>query len=104
MFYFYLLLQVAPAWEDEHPRTHGGGGLLKVPPQAVVGATDNEADQGESSQKKKKKKKKKKSAESGGQPQGSAKRTKKPIEFNLGTMLQTISVRLILDNPLLQNN
>ena len=86
-------MQVTRAWENEHPTARGG--LLKVPPQATLEEAENEAD--ESSQKKKKKKKKKKKTTGSGeqsQESGSAKRTQKPIEFDLGVMLQTISVRI----------
>ena len=57
---------------------------------------ENDTDaKGEKQKKKKKKKKKKKSTEAGDQAQQNAspKRTEKPIQFDLGIMLQTISVR-----------
>ncbi|KAJ7394141.1 Selenocysteine insertion sequence-binding protein 2 [Desmophyllum pertusum] len=79
---------VSPAWENEHPTKHGG--LLKVPPQATAGGVENEAG---TKQKKKKKKKKKTTKEAGDKTQenSSPKRTEKPIQFDLGVMLQTIS-------------
>ena len=90
-------MQVTQAWENEHPSATRGG-LLKVPLQATFSGAENEASQGESNQKKKKKKnkKKKKTEETGEQAKGggSTKRTQKPIQFDLGVMLETISVRL----------
>ena len=85
---------VPTAWENEKPSTRGG--LLKVPSHSGADEAKSEPRQ-EDSPTKKKKKKKKKTAESGGQSQegGSAKRTQKPIEFDLGLMLQNISVRIL---------
>ena len=85
---------VSTAWENEKPTTQGG--LLKVPSHSGADQPEGEPGQ-ENSPRKKKKKKKKKTAESGGQSQdgGSAKRTQKPIQFDLGVMLQNISVRIL---------
>ena len=85
---------VPTAWENEKPTTQGG--LLKVPSHSGADQPEGEPGQ-ENSPTKKKKKKKKKTAESGGQSQdgGSAKRTQKPIQFDLGVMLQNISVRIL---------
>ncbi|KAL9985383.1 hypothetical protein ACROYT_G007779 [Oculina patagonica] len=82
---------VSPAWESEHPTKHRG--LLRVPLQATADGVENEAGTEGAKQKKKKKKKKKKTKESGDKPQENAtpKRTEKPIQFDLGVMLQTIS-------------
>jgi len=67
-----------------------------VPPQATADGAENEAEAEENKQKKKKKKKKKKTKEVGDKAQENAspKRTEKPIQFDLGVMLQTISVRV----------
>lgn len=85
---------VSTAWENEKPTTQGG--LLKVPSHSGADQPESEPGQ-ENSPTKKKKKKKKKTEESGGQSQegGSAKRTQKPIQFDLGVMLQNISVRIL---------
>lgn len=84
--------KVIHAWESE-PYNTPQAGILKVPPQATVSEVENEARQGESIEKKKKKKKKKKTEEGAEKPKenSSKKRTQKPIEFDLGIMLQTIS-------------
>jgi len=67
-----------------------------VPPQATADGADNEAEAEGNKQKKKKKKKKKKTKEAGDKAQENAspKRTEKPIQFDLGVVLQTISVRV----------
>ena len=65
-----------------------------MPPQTTADGTENEAEADGNKQKKKKKKKKKKTKEAGenSQENASTKRTDKPIQFDLGVMLQTISV------------
>ena len=65
-----------------------------MPPQATADGTEDEAEAEGNKQKKKKKKKKKKTKEAGdnAQENTSSKRTEKPIQFDLGVMLQTISV------------
>lgn len=67
-----------------------------MPPQATADGLENEAETEGKKQKKKKKKKKKKTKEPGDNAQEnvSPKRTEKPIQFDLGVMLQTISVRV----------
>ena len=66
-----------------------------MPPQATAGGVENEAG---TKQKKKKKKKKKTTKEAGDKTQenSSPRRTEKPIQFDLGVMLQTISVSVYL--------
>ena len=66
-----------------------------MPPQTTADGAQNEAE-AEGNQQKKKKKKKKKTKEAGDKTQenASSKRTEKPIQFDLGVMLQTISVRV----------
>jgi len=77
-----------------------------VPPQATEDGAENEAEADENRQKKKKKKKKKKPKEAGDKAQesSSSKRTEKPIQFDLGVMLQSISVRVSVLSGLLSLN
>ena len=65
-----------------------------MPPQTTTDDVEYEAETEGSKQRKKKKKKKKKTKDSGDKPpeNTSSKRTEKPIQFDLGVMLQTISV------------
>lgn len=66
-----------------------------MPPQTTADDAENEAEVDGNKQKKKKKKKKKtKEAGNSAQENASTKRTEKPIQFDLGVMLQTISVRV----------
>ena len=67
-----------------------------MPPQIAADGVENEAGTEGAKQKKKKKKKKKKTKDTGDKPQENAspKRTEKPIQFDLGVMLQTISVKV----------
>ena len=66
-----------------------------MPPQTMADGAENEAEADGNKQKKKKKKKKKtKEAGDNAQESASTKRTEKPIQFDLGVMLQTISVRV----------
>ena len=67
-----------------------------MPPHAAADGAENEAEAEGNKQKKKKKKKKKKTkeGEDKAHENASAKRTEKPIQFDLGVMLQTISVRV----------
>lgn len=65
--------------------------MLHLSAEAIVDTVED----GENQKKKKKKRKKKKSAETGEKAQQNAlsKRTEKPIQVDLGSMLKTISVR-----------
>ena len=62
-----------------------------MPPQATADGAENEA---EAEENKQKKKKKTKEVGDKAQENASPKRTEKPIQFDLGVMLQTISVRV----------
>lgn len=80
---------VSPS-QDSGQSIKEGRGVLQVSSEAIMDAVED----GENQKKKKKKKKKKKSSETGekAQQNASSKRTEKPIQVDLGSMLKTISI------------